>query len=173
MAKRPNTNESHGINSSEDEFQIDIYTDMLEKLNVEENGSSDSDIIQPTRQRRNRIDSNSDENNAEENTPVNDNISSNEQWENVTESDVLPATINFDVHHQTTGPQIPSNIKEPIDYFTLYFTSELVDNMIKETNNYAVGEVRNKQLSRKSIWHKWHNVTKEEFLTFIAVIPYP
>ncbi|KOX67408.1 hypothetical protein WN51_10980 [Melipona quadrifasciata] len=50
-------------------------------------------------------------------TYIINNISSSEEWEDVTESDIPPVRINFNVHHQTTGPQILSNIKEPIDYF--------------------------------------------------------
>ncbi|KAF7381575.1 hypothetical protein HZH66_013969 [Vespula vulgaris] len=53
---------------------------------------------------------------------------------------------------------------------TLYFTNELVDNIIKETNYYANEKIRNKELLRKSTWHKWHGVSKQEFLAFIAVI---
>ena len=54
MAKRPTTSESHDTNSSEDEFQIDLYTDMLERLTVEQNDSSDSDIV-PRRRRRSNV----------------------------------------------------------------------------------------------------------------------
>lgn len=53
MAKRSNKNVSHDISSSEDEFQVDVYSDQLEKLNISGNDSSDSDIIQPAKQRRN------------------------------------------------------------------------------------------------------------------------
>ncbi|CAK9810844.1 PiggyBac transposable element-derived protein 4 [Anthophora plagiata] len=170
MAERSNRNESHDTSSSEDELQIDVYTDMLERLNVDENGSSDSDIGQPPRRRRNRLDNDSDENDTEEDTPLNDNVSSSEEWEDVTESGVPPETINFYLHNEIAGPQLPNNVKEPIDYFTLYFTDELVQSIIKETNNYAKEEIRKKQLSLDSTWHKWHDITKEEFLAFIALI---
>ena len=133
-----------------DELQIDVYIDMLERLTVEENDSSDSDIVQATRRRRVCIDSDSDESDTEENTPQHDNVSSSEQWEDVTESDVPPATINFHLHDEIAGPQLPNNIKEPIEYFTLYFTEELAVSIITETNNYANEEIRKKQLSRKS-----------------------
>ncbi|XP_047361946.1 piggyBac transposable element-derived protein 4-like [Vespa velutina] len=170
MAKRSNTNESHDTSSSEDELQIDVYTDMLERLIVEENDSSDSDIVQATRRRKDCIDSDSNESDTKENTPQHDNVSSSEEWEDVTESGVPPVTINFDLHDEIAGPQLPNNVKEPIEYFTLYFTEELADSIIKETNNYANEEIRKKQLSRKSTWHNWHDITKEEFLAFIAVI---
>nr|KAF7394467.1 hypothetical protein H0235_017062 [Vespula pensylvanica] len=92
--------------------------DMLEKINInpEKNDSSDSNTIQLIRKQRNLIDSDSDENGIEEN------ISSSEEWEDVTESGISPTTINFGIHHQITEQQISNNIKELIDYFTLYFT---------------------------------------------------
>lgn len=83
---------------------------------------------------------------------------------------VPPATINFGLRHEIAGPQLPNNVKETRDYFILHFTDELVDSIIKETNNYAKEVIRKKQLTRKSIWHKWHAITKEEFSSFIAVI---
>uniref|UniRef100_A0A1B0ACH3 DDE_Tnp_1_7 domain-containing protein n=1 Tax=Glossina pallidipes TaxID=7398 RepID=A0A1B0ACH3_GLOPL len=123
---------------------------------VEENDSNDSDdhIIQPTRKRRNLI-----------NIPVED--VSSEEWEDVSESTDSPSIIEFDIHYQTAGPQTRSNIKEPVDYYTLNFTNELIDNIIKETNHYANEKIRSKQLSHKSTWHKWQDVTKQEFLSFI------
>ena len=150
MAKRPTTSESHDTNSSEDELQIDIYTDMLEITKRQQW----SDIVSRKRRRRVRIDSDSDESSTEENTWQHDNVSSSEEWEDITESGVPPATINFDLHEEIAGPQVPTNIKEVIDYFTLYFTEELVGSIIKETNNYAKEEIRKKQL--KSTWHKWY-----------------
>ncbi|KAF7381824.1 hypothetical protein HZH68_015697 [Vespula germanica] len=98
---------------------------MLEKINInpEKNDSSDSNIIQLIRKQRNFIDSDSDENGIEKNISVEDNISSSEEWEDVTESDISPTTINFGIHHQITEQQISNNIKELINYSTLYFTS--------------------------------------------------
>ena len=98
-----------------------------------------------------------------------DSISSSEEWIEVNESSD-PPTIKFSVPHATTGPQIPRDVKEPMDYFRLYFTDELVENIIKETNKYAVEKIKKKELSSKSLWHMWRDVTKEEFFAFIAVV---
>uniref|UniRef100_A0A1B0BVD3 PiggyBac transposable element-derived protein domain-containing protein n=1 Tax=Glossina palpalis gambiensis TaxID=67801 RepID=A0A1B0BVD3_9MUSC len=90
------------------------------------------------------------------------------------ESTDSPSIIKFDIHHQTPGPQIQSNRKEPINYFTSYFTNELIDNIIKETNTYVNEKIRNTQtnchkLSHKSTWYMWQDVTKQEILAFIAI----
>ena len=46
----------------------------------------------------------------------------------------------------------------------------MIDKIIKETNEYAKRKISEKQLSRKSIWHSWVDVTREEFMAFIGVI---
>lgn len=35
------------------------------------------------------------------------------------------------------GPQVSSSVVEPLQFFKLFFTDELVDEIIKETNSYA------------------------------------
>ncbi|OTF76387.1 hypothetical protein BLA29_002549 [Euroglyphus maynei] len=169
MAKR--TNEYYDTSSSEDEFQLELYSDMLERLSVEQSDSSDSEIVQPTRQIV-CLDSESSDSDTitEENIRQCDNVSSSDQWEDVTESDVCPYTINFDLHGKIPGPQVSNKIVEPIDYFRLYFTDELINSIIKQSNNYAKDEIRKKQLSQNSTWHEWYDITKDEFSAFIAVI---
>lgn len=59
------------------------------------------------------------------------------EWENVTERDSSFQQVKFSVYPKVIGPQISPNIIDPIDIFKLFFTDELVDNIMKETNNYA------------------------------------
>ena len=66
-------------------------------------------------------------------------------------------------------PQV-FNIEEPLQFFKLYFTEELVDEIVSETNSYAKNKLRNKTLSKDSIWHTWRDTNKEEFWAFIGVI---
>ncbi|KAL2720220.1 LOW QUALITY PROTEIN: piggyBac transposable element-derived protein 4-like [Vespula squamosa] len=120
--------------NSEDKFQINIYIDVLEKINI---NSEEND---------NNNNGNDDESDIKENILVENNILSSEEWEEVSESDVPSITINFAIYHQTT-----SNIKELIDYFTLYFASELVDNIIKKMNYYTNEKIRNKKLSHNLV----------------------
>lgn len=96
---------------------------MLEKINInpEKNDSSDSNTIQLIRKQRNLIDSDSDENGIEKNVSIENNISSSEEWEDVTKSDISSTTINFGIHHQITEQQISNNIKElKLFYFIFY-----------------------------------------------------
>uniref|UniRef100_A0A1A9Z2D9 DDE_Tnp_1_7 domain-containing protein n=1 Tax=Glossina pallidipes TaxID=7398 RepID=A0A1A9Z2D9_GLOPL len=55
-------------------------------------------------------------------------------------------------------------------FYNCTIVFKYVDNIIKETNHYTNEKIRNKQLSHKSTWDKWQDVTKPEFLAFIAVI---
>lgn len=52
----------------------------------------------------------------------------------------------------------------------MFFADELMDKIIIEANNYAAKKLEGRTLSSNSIWRTWHNVTKEEFRAFIAVI---
>lgn len=63
---------------------------------------------------------------------------------------------------------MPPNVKEPIDFFTLYYTGDLVNSIIQETNKHAKEKIENNQHSIKC--DKWCDITKEEFLAFLAVI---
>lgn len=46
----------------------------------------------------------------------------------------------------------------------------MINDIIKNTNAYAAEKIGDQELSKRSIWNTWENVTKEEFLAFIAVI---
>lgn len=52
----------------------------------------------------------------------------------------------------------------------MFFTEELVDRIIIDTNNYAAKKLEGKALSSRSLWKTWYNVKKEEFWAFIVVI---
>lgn len=52
----------------------------------------------------------------------------------------------------------------------MYFTDELVDNITKETDNYANCKMREKRLKNRSIWNNWKNLEIGEFWAFLSVI---
>lgn len=49
----------------------------------------------------------------------------------------MPLRINFSIGSKITGLQISSNIFEAIQFFKLFFSDQLIDGIIKETNNHA------------------------------------
>ena len=46
--------------------------------------------------------------------------------------------------------QVDSNCIEPIDFFKLFFTNELIDKLVEEITRYTCDEIAEKQLSKRS-----------------------
>ena len=61
-------------------------------------------------------------------------------------------------------------MKEPLDFLKLFFTDELISEIVRETNYYTTRKLEGKTLSSRSIWRTWYDVTIEKFWTFIALI---
>ena len=93
-----------------------------------------------------------------------------DEWRDVTEELDIPDRIHFSVSPKVIGPQVPTDIVQPIQYFKLFFTNELVNEIIKETNNYAENVLKNKEISSNSIWETWRAVEEDEFWAFIGII---
>ena len=80
------------------------------------------------------------------------------------------ARIKFIASEKPTGLQVSSNIEQSVDFLKIFFTNELINQIITETNNYAAKKLEWRTLSSHSIWQTWHNDAKEEFWAFIAII---
>ena len=156
MAKKrsveePSTSRNLEFSSSEDEF------DVFEKENgrniVDEDESDDYDssdsVLLPKKKRVMPIADSDSDDELSENENTNGDSDESSEWENVTERDDIFQQIKFTVSPKVTGPQISPNIIEPIDIFKLFFTDELVDNIIKETNNYANTKISAKRLTKR------------------------
>ncbi|CAL7939067.1 unnamed protein product [Xylocopa violacea] len=163
--------DSDQISSSEDEFDFSFLNEEVasthETFDNETNESSDQDSDDATgaRSRKIRIVDNESETDSETAEDAN-----SSQWVPCGESEELPPRVQFVCGKKSTGPQITSNIKEPADFFKLFFTDRLVKEIVSETNNYATKKLEGKTLSSNSIWRSWRDVTDEEFWAFIAVI---
>jgi hypothetical protein len=83
--------------------------------------------------------------------------------------DVGPKRHDFTV--TSTGPQINLTVENtPKDYFKLFLTENLVQGFVDETNTYANSSIVSKQLSPRSIWSTWKDVTVEEFWCSLATV---
>ncbi|XP_045536705.1 piggyBac transposable element-derived protein 4-like [Papilio machaon] len=173
------------IESSSDELEFEVhgehYRNNIDALgrdeadNIElshESDSNDSDIFPVVRRHIPRIESDIEgfESDTEGNVEDTTDSTGNDEWMDVSEVDNIPSPIDFDISPRIAGPQISNDIKEPLDFFQLYFTDTLIDSIIKETNDYANSRLRGRQLSRRSIWNTWSDVNRKEFLAFIGVI---
>lgn len=59
----------------------------------------------------------------------------------------------------------------PLDYFQLFFTDELLNEIVKETNRYANEKImKHTPLRKRSIWWTWKDLTLEEMKAFLGVL---
>ncbi|GLV41744.1 hypothetical protein CBL_12033 [Carabus blaptoides fortunei] len=173
------------IDSSRDKLEFEVYSEHnvnnIDDLgrddadNIElsyESDSNDSDIFPVIRRYIPRIESDIEGSESDTGENVEDTADSteNDEWIDVSEVDNIPSPMDFDISPRIAGPQISNDIKEPLEFFRLYFTDPLNDSTIKETNDYANSKLRGKQLSKRSIWNTWSDVNRKEFLAFIGVI---
>ncbi|XP_065672200.1 piggyBac transposable element-derived protein 4-like [Hydra vulgaris] len=78
--------------------------------------------------------------------------------------EALPFTV------ANVGPQHSINLTRELDFFKLFFTDELLADIVTETNRYAKSKIENNNLESHSIWHKWKNVTLEEIHAYFGTI---
>jgi hypothetical protein len=82
---------------------------------------------------------------------------------------VIPPRLNHSLGLKTSGPQVPVNCVTPLQFFMLFFTSEMIKKITAETNAYAKQKIASKTVSCFSIWHEWYDVVEEEMLAFLGL----
>ena len=153
------------LSSSEDKFCFDTVQVEIQRIHKKisriesERSNEDDDIVVDVKTRKIRVivDSKSE---SDSNAPQ---TSDKSEWTACDESREIPPRIKFIPGERSAGPQISSNVKEPLYFFKMFFTDELVDQIIIDTNNYATKKLEGRALSSLSLWQTWYNVTKEEF----------
>jgi hypothetical protein len=56
-----------------------------------------------------------------------------------------------------------------MDYLSLFFSDELLNNIVVETNRYARQTISEFQLSPRSIWSSWSDVSVPEMKAFLGL----
>jgi hypothetical protein len=72
---------------------------------------------------------------------------------------------------KNAGPQfhlLPD--AEPMEHFSLFFNDEFLNRIVVETNSYVRHNVLELQLSPRSIWSRWSDVSVPEMKAFIGII---
>jgi hypothetical protein len=90
-------------------------------------------------------------------------------WEDVMMGDKKPNAYTFT---KIAGPQfhlLPD--AEPMDYFSLFFNDELLNNIVVETNRYTRHKISELQLSLRSIWSMWSDMSVPEMKAFLGLMP--
>lgn len=164
--------------SSDDELDIDIvdYENSQEShindVEIDENydsvDSGSDFILQHKRKRPSRPLSSDEEEPDRVGGKVEDGIFGS--WIDVSNGDIAPQLIPFTSGTQTTGPQVPDYVTEPLDYFKLFVTDDLINKIATETNKYATAKINKLNLRPRSTWLSWKPVTTEEITAFIGVI---
>lgn len=62
------------------------------------------------------------------------NSSSDNEWTNVTNHDIILQKIQFRSGSQTSGTQLNPNYTEPLDFFNSFFTTKLIRKIVEKTN---------------------------------------
>jgi hypothetical protein len=91
-----------------------------------------------------------------------------EGWEDVTMGD---KKLNAYIFTKNAGPQfhlLPD--AEPMDYFSVFFNDELLNNIVREIKRYARHKISELQLSPRSIWSTWSDVSVPEMKAFLGLI---
>jgi hypothetical protein len=89
-------------------------------------------------------------------------------WEDVTMGD---KKLNAYAFTKNAGPQfhlLPD--AEPTDYFNLFFNDELSNNIVVETNRQVRHKISELQLSQRSNWSRWSDVSVPEMRAFLGLI---
>jgi hypothetical protein len=72
---------------------------------------------------------------------------------------------------KNAGPQFHLlSVAEPMDYFSLIFNDELLNSIVEETNSYVRHKISEHQLSQRSNWSRWSDVSVPEMKAFLGLI---
>lgn len=91
------------------------------------------------------------------------------EWYDILDKDVKPTrNIPFEVGDKHIGLQTTETLSDAIDFFKLFFTDELIENIIEQTNKHFSD--KRFFMTKNSLWRSFKNVTTTEMLAFIGLI---
>ncbi|XP_017778000.1 PREDICTED: piggyBac transposable element-derived protein 4-like [Nicrophorus vespilloides] len=158
MPKRSRDDICDDSDSSDDEFYLESDT-----IDDDEYISNSGNISNDGEYREVKVE-------LDEVRVKNENVDIDNVWRNLIIQDENTRNIDFTSGSRMPGPQISTNCAEPIDFFKLFFTDELINKLVEETNGYANEKIAEKHLSKHSIWLKWTDVTTKEMSAFLGVV---
>jgi hypothetical protein len=89
-------------------------------------------------------------------------------WGDMTKGDKKPKGFTFTKHAGLQFNLVPG--AEPLDYFRIFFIGELLNNIVTGTDRYTRHNISELQLSQRSIWSMWSDVSVPEVKAFLLVI---
>ncbi|CAG4967161.1 unnamed protein product [Parnassius apollo] len=89
-----------------------------------------------------------------------------DEWE-----DINDTKLDFDEFTDNCRPNIPDNTITPADFYSLFVTDEIIEQMVINTNNCAQDLISNlSNLKPKSRLRAWTPTTPEEMKKFLGVL---
>uniref|UniRef100_A0A1A9UM52 Uncharacterized protein n=1 Tax=Glossina austeni TaxID=7395 RepID=A0A1A9UM52_GLOAU len=137
------------IESSSDELDFEVCSEH-DINNIDALSSDNADNIELSHESDSNDNTTFPESDAGENVEGTTCSHGNGEWTDVSEVDNIPSPMDFDISPRIAGPHISNDIKEPLDFFRLYFTDALIDSRgkvlqkLKSTKNTRI-EVRLKK----------------------------
>ncbi|KAF7381834.1 hypothetical protein HZH68_015707 [Vespula germanica] len=79
---------------------------------------------------------------------------------------------DFEIYfrHRNVRPRVPSSCTIPIEYFKLFFTEELIKEIVDETNAYAAKIISGRAIRPILLSNDWKDIIEAEMNKFLGVI---
>lgn len=91
-------------------------------------------------------------------------------WQEWSEGNIVLKKFKW-LNNSGYKPPTGQNATTPIDYFQLFFTDELLLEIMKETNRYAKEKIqKNTPLRKKSMWWRWKDISLPELKAFLGIL---
>ncbi|GFY79660.1 piggyBac transposable element-derived protein 4 [Trichonephila inaurata madagascariensis] len=105
---------------------------------------------------------------SEDDSSDEEDFSSVRQWCKIDSSSPAPSRFNFigDVGMKACV----TNISDPLEYFELYFTDEIVNHIVTETNIFAAENLNKFKSKEHSRIHHWSETNANELRVFFAIL---
>ncbi|GFV18331.1 piggyBac transposable element-derived protein 4 [Trichonephila clavipes] len=105
---------------------------------------------------------------SEDDTSDEENFSSVRQWCKIDSSSPAPSRFSFtdDVGMKACV----TNISDPLEYFELFFTDEIVNHIVTETNIFAAENLNKFKSKEHSRAHHWSETNANELRVFFATL---
>lgn len=98
-----------------------------------------------------------------------DDTSTTANWTDAKDQDSGPHLLDF--HSDgTSGPRNCENCETAMDYFRLFFTDDIIQDIVDEINRYADAKISNGELKPSSRLQHWRPTDSDEFKTFLGVL---
>lgn len=154
----------------EQELQIELEEDIQSDENylyVEENGNLEDNVYENESQ---QVEENNHDEHFDDPSEMNENENEESDWRLWSDSDV---SFTKFVYLNESGFKPPRGTipQTELEYFQLFFTDNLITEIINETNRYAKEKIqKSTPLRKRSVWWSWQPITLQEMKAFFGLL---